>query len=268
MSGVNTGATTNNDEWGGCFVWVSTDGGANYAQIGQISAPARQGVLTSVLPSVSANPSGLTVDNTNTLAVNLTESAGALSTATAADMNALVTICWVDGEIVAYQNATLTSANHYSLQPLVRGAYGSAIGSHAIGSQFARLDSNIFAYAYTAGQVGSTIFIKFQSYNVVGGGVQDLSTVTAYSHTIAGPTGRTETYSPTTSAGSNYTQTFSPTFSSGPSGSPVPFVSITWSPTLGDSLNVVSVSTSQVVFAIMNGGTQVARAVSIVATGY
>ena len=254
--------------WGGAYVWVSTDGGANYAQVGQISGPSRQGVLTTLLPSVTPGYGGLTTDNTNTLAVDMTESASALATATSADMNALVTLCWVDGELLAYQNATLTSAFHYGLAPMVRGAYGSTIGAHAIGSQFVRLDSNVFSYPYTAGQVGTTISIKFQSYNVHGGGVQDLSTCTVYTHTISGPGGRTETFSPTTTAGANYTQAFSPTFTSGPSGSPTPFVNITWSPTLGDSLNIVSVTTSQVVFAILNGGVQVARAVTIVATGY
>ena len=267
VSGVNTSPNTNNDQWGGCYVWVSTDGGANYSQIGQISAPARQGVLTAALPSVTPNVGGQTIDSTNTLSVNLAESAGALATATSADMTALVTLCWVDGELIAYQNATLTSASHYGLTPMVRGAYGSTIGSHAVGSQFARLDGNVFAYTYTAGQVGTTISIKFQGYNIFGGGLQDLSTLTAYTHTITGPGGRTETYSPTTTAGANYTQAFSPVFASGPGGSPVPYVNITWSPTAGDSLHVVSVTTSQVVFAILNAGVQVARAVTLIATG-
>ena len=58
--------------WGGAFVWASVDN-TTYSQIGTITQPLRQGVLTAAL----ANASGC--DITDTLAVNLAESGGALS---------------------------------------------------------------------------------------------------------------------------------------------------------------------------------------------
>ena len=52
--------------WGGCHVWISLDGEA-YQMIGAIKQPARQGVLTASLSASSSH-----IDNTNTLAVDMT----------------------------------------------------------------------------------------------------------------------------------------------------------------------------------------------------
>jgi hypothetical protein len=62
--------------WGGCWVWVSTDGGTTYKQAGTINGPARMGVTTTSLPPVTVNRNGATVDNTSTLGVDLGASGG------------------------------------------------------------------------------------------------------------------------------------------------------------------------------------------------
>lgn len=98
----------------------------------------------------------------------------------------MTTLCYVGGELVSYQTATLTAAYRYSLAPLIRGAYGSPIAAHAIGSAFARLDEAVFKQTYAAGQIGSTIKIKLQPFNIYGGGAPDLSTLTTYSYIGAG----------------------------------------------------------------------------------
>ena len=174
--------------WGGAFVWSSYEEGGSYANIGTISGPARMGTTTADLPPVPGNATGPTIDQTNTLAVDLTESGGALATATAADALALNTACYVGGEIVAYANATLTATAKYNLTYLLRGAFGteSAIADHPAGTPFARLDSAIFKYGYDQQRIGATIYLKFQSFNVWGGGVQDLSDCPAYPYTITG----------------------------------------------------------------------------------
>ena len=71
------------------------------------------------------------------------------------------------------QTATLTSANNYALTTLYRGLYGSAIAAHSSGAQFARLDNAVFKYDLPAQYVGRTLYIKLQSFNVFGGGVED-----------------------------------------------------------------------------------------------
>ena len=172
--------------WGGCIIWASTTSDGTYAQVAAIAAPARQGVLTSSLATIARASVGQTIDQTNTLAVSLVESAGTLASGSNDDMTALNTLVYVDGELIAYQTATLTGANAYSLAPLVRGAYGSTIGAHAAGSAFARLDDAIGQIAYTQDRIGSTLYLKVQSYNIYGGGLQDLSTLSPYAYTITG----------------------------------------------------------------------------------
>jgi hypothetical protein len=128
---------------------------------------------------------GSSPDTTNTLKVSLTESRGELNSGTQADAQYLNTLCWVDGEFLAYQAATLTGTNQYNLSYLIRGAYGSAIGAHASGAQFARIDDNIFKYPYRTEDIGKTLFIKFTSFNVWGFSEQSLSDVAKQTYLMA-----------------------------------------------------------------------------------
>ena len=104
----------------------------------------------------------------------------------AADAANFATLCYVGGELLAFQTATLTTTYHYALTGLYRGAYGSAIGSHAAGTQFARLDHAIGRFPYPSTLVGQTIHLKFPSSNIVGGGAQSLASVPAYTYTVTG----------------------------------------------------------------------------------
>lgn len=172
--------------WGGANVWVATESEGTYQQIGQIVGQSRMGTLTSQLPTIAAVLNGQTVDNVNTLQVDLTISESELTSGSDADMTALNTACWVDGEIIAYQNATLTGDYEYDLEPMVRGAFGSSIGTHEVGTDFVRLDDTLFRIPFTADRVGSTLYIKLQSFNVFGGGVQSLADVPVVAYVITG----------------------------------------------------------------------------------
>lgn len=166
--------------WGGAWVWISLDGD-KYTRLGKIDAPARIGTLTAPLAAASAGS-----DTTNTLAVDLTASRGTLTSGSAADLQSLVTLSYVDGELLAYQNATLTATNHYSLAPLIRGAYDTTVSSHLAGGTFVRLDDAIFSYPFTSDDIGTRIYLKFASFNIWGGDSQDLSEVQEYSYALKG----------------------------------------------------------------------------------
>src|SRR5487761_668469 len=174
-------ATAGGPNWGGCDVYVSSDG-STYKLAGRKHGPSRIGVLT------AAFPAGGDPDTTDTLAVDLSASAGALLSGTQQDADLGHTLCWVDGELIAYETATLTGANRYGLGTYIRrGLYGSAIAAHAAGSGFARLDDAVFTLAYDKSQIGAIIHIKLVSFNLYGGGLQSLASVADYTHTIAGP---------------------------------------------------------------------------------
>lgn len=174
--------------WGGCDVWASSSATGSYAKIGTITGPARMGVTTADLPVVSVNPTGPTIDNTNTLAVDLTISGGTLNSGTDADAVALNTACYVGGEIVGYSNATLTATNKYNLTYLARGGDGTEanIVDHPAGTQFVRLDGAIFKYPYTQDRIGQTLYFKFASFNAFGGGEQSLADCAAYPYMVTG----------------------------------------------------------------------------------
>jgi hypothetical protein len=167
--------------WGGCNVWISADG-SSYSQIGTIVGPSRQGVLTAALPAYGApNP-----DTGDTLAVNLAASGGVLQSATSLDAQLANTLCLVGSELVSYASAALTSASHYALTYLYRGLYGTTITSHPAGAPFARLDNAVFTYDLPAQYVGAELYIKLQSFNVFGGGLENLSSCMVYTYKPVG----------------------------------------------------------------------------------
>ncbi len=59
--------------WGGCDVYISNDGDS-YKTAGRVSGSCRTGLLQSPLAAIAATATGQTIDTTNTLAVDLTQS--------------------------------------------------------------------------------------------------------------------------------------------------------------------------------------------------
>ena len=169
-----------NPNWGGCRIWISMDG-TNYVQVGTAVGQTQMGTLTSNLAS---NPDP---DTTDSFGVDLTESLGALQSFSAAETNVFASLCYVDGELIAYQDATLTSAYNYTLGTLLRrGVYGSVIGAHSIGSNFMLLNDSVEGYDYDVGLIGSTVYFKFTSFNQSGLVEENIADVTAYPYTVAG----------------------------------------------------------------------------------
>lgn len=170
-------ATAGGDMWGGAEVWISTDGDS-YTRIGATNKKARFGSLSAPLAS------GAVFDRANTLNVEI--SAGQMTGGTEQDSRDLLTLCYVDGEFLAYETAELKGVGRYTLGNLTRGAYGSNIDRHNAGSQFVRIDEAMFKYAVPANWVGRTVWVKLVSFNVFGSGIQELAEVPAYSYTIKG----------------------------------------------------------------------------------
>src|SRR5438067_5163127 len=173
---------TGGANWGGCQIWVSLDG-TTYAYAGTIYRGGRQGVLAATLPS-HADP-----DTTNTLAVDLSESQGQLLSGTTADADAFVTLCLCDGELLAYQTATLTASHHYDLIYLRRGVYGTPIAAHSAGASFARFgpnDPSLFKYVYPASFIGETIHVKLPAFNIFGQSLQGLAGLTPTGYSLTG----------------------------------------------------------------------------------
>lgn len=185
-----TGANPN---WGGCNVWMSTDGGASYKKVAVQPSGSCYGVLTGPLAAWGAEPA---LDTTNTLAVALLGKNTTLTSVTAAEVAAGVTLCYVGGatrEFLAFQTATLTGAAAYNLTTLARALASSTDGSHANGDPFARCDQTLVRIPFPLGfPVGTTVYFKFTSFNLFGSNEENLADVVAYPFTfqnIGGPAG-------------------------------------------------------------------------------
>lgn len=187
---VGVTGTTGDTKWGGADVYVSYDG-STYKFFGRTTAPARLGHLTATM----ADPAAVQLDGLG----------GQLIGGSVAGAQALATLsCVVDStpEFFAYTTATLTGANAYNLSGLIRGAYGYPNASHASGAKFIRVDDAILqSGSIDPSMIGKPMYFKFCSFNIWGGGTQDISQVSPY------------TYTPTGSALAAYAATWNPSLS-------------------------------------------------------
>lgn len=180
-------AVTGPAGWGGCEVWVSNDN-ETYTAVTQVVGGARMGALTALLGAVGAATSGPTLDETDVLAVDVSEGANSqLLSGSVQDALNANTLCYVNGEYLAYETAQLTGAGRYTLSYLNRGLYGSAPGAHAAGAPFVRLDgAGLARVPYSSDRIGQTIWLKFVSFNAFEGGGQTLADVQGYPYVVQG----------------------------------------------------------------------------------
>jgi hypothetical protein len=173
--------------WGGANIHVSTDG-SSYKYIGTIYSGGRQGVLTVPLRAFTGtNPDPLP----DLVGLDLTESLGSLTSASASDAANAVSLCYCDGEFFSYETATLLAPYMYNLTTLYRGLYGTKANAHSAGVQFAYFGLQndvlgLFSYQYPVSLIGTTISIKLQSFNPYLNMTQPIEDVLAYEYTLNG----------------------------------------------------------------------------------
>jgi hypothetical protein len=180
-SGIDGGGQ---NQWGGASVYVSVDN-VTYSQIAVLTAPLRQGFLTASLAAAAG------WDAVDTLSVDVSESVppgtAALNGTSQAAAQAGATLTLVDSELLAYETATLVTDRHYNLTGLARGLSGSSPAAHSSGAPFYRLDGAVVRYDLPTNLQGQSLWLKFQSFNILGGGAEDLSTCVAYQFNVAAP---------------------------------------------------------------------------------
>jgi len=98
----------------------------------------------------------------------------------------------VDQELLAYEYATVTGSNQYSLASggskyLRRGVFGTDIVAHDTDAPFTAIDGNQFELGYQPSDVGTTKWFKFTSFNLAGQMEEDIANVTAYQYFLKGP---------------------------------------------------------------------------------
>ena len=158
-------------EWGGCEVWMSDDPTANFQSMGMLNTTARIGKLVSPL---SADGNSCIVRMVN----------GTLKSGTHIDAERGNTVCYINGECLSYETATLNTDGTVTLNNLVRGQFNTPIGNHSTGDKLSRLDEAFMRIPYRKQDVGKKIYAKFTSLNNLGGQQEDISRVKQYEYTI------------------------------------------------------------------------------------
>ncbi|MBT9098389.1 hypothetical protein KFZ76_11795 [Methylovulum psychrotolerans] len=171
----------NDSNYGGCVVLASNEG-EDYSRIGIIRGSATHGVLTATLADVAG------LDETSILSVDLSQSHGILEGVKQATVDVYDSLCYVGGELLAYREADLTGVDLYDLSYLRRGLYGTTPGA-ASGADFALLNNAIFKWRFNRQAVDKTLYFKFQAFNLVQAGYQDLADCVEYTFHIAGDGG-------------------------------------------------------------------------------
>lgn len=177
---VAVNGQANDANWGGCDVWVSSDG-TTYAKLATVHSGARYGTLDSILAPGGSDAffDGVGVVQT-------------ILPGTSTDAANKSTLLWIGsavggGEFCSYVGATLTGTYKYDLGGLVRGQYGSANQSHPAGASIVRFDNLVVqSDPLDLTQIGKTLYFKFTSFNQYGGGEQDLGSVNPYTYVITG----------------------------------------------------------------------------------
>ena len=163
------GARGKSDGWGGCRVYVS-DNKDYYRYAGQIATAARIGTLAS---AVTADATSIEIDAN-----------GDFLSGTQQDAERGNTLCWLGGECLSYQTATLLQNGHYELTGCIRGQYQTTATKHDAGVEFARLDTSLLRIPFLKEDIGKKVYLKLASYNIFGNNEQDLSNLDEYEYTI------------------------------------------------------------------------------------
>lgn len=163
------GARGESDGWGGCRVYVS-DNKDYYRYAGQIATAARIGTLAS---TVTADATSIEIDAN-----------GDFLSGTQQDAERGNTLCWLGGECLSYQTATLLQNGHYELTGCIRGQYQTTATEHDAGAEFARLDTALLRIPFLKEDIGKKVYLKLASYNIFGNNEQDLSNLDEYEYTI------------------------------------------------------------------------------------
>lgn len=163
------GARGKRDGWGGCRVYVS-DNKDYYRYAGQIATAARIGTLAS---AVTADATSIEIDAN-----------GDFLSGTQQDAERGNTLCWLGGECLSYQTATLLQNGHYELTGCIRGQYQTTAAKHDAGAEFARLDTALLRIPFLKEDIGKKVYLKLASYNIFGNNEQDLSNLDEYEYTI------------------------------------------------------------------------------------
>jgi hypothetical protein len=159
-------------DWTGCALYTSRDGGASYQRLDNLSQPSSAGTAATVLTATSP---GDVFDAINTVDVNWVSGDPPLSTSDS-DVLAGANAALLGTEYIQFATVTPQGGNVYRLSRLLRGRRGSEPhqGEHRIGEPFLLLSNlSVVHYPFGPEMVAKAILLKAVTTS------QQLASVTA-----------------------------------------------------------------------------------------
>lgn len=140
------------DTWSGSAIYMSTDNGASFDQVGFTTQTATVGLVESVTPYTDYHG----WDETTQITVKLA-AGDLLSKSDIAVLNG-ANRCMVGQEIIGFKNATLIGEKTYRLSGLLRGRQGTewACSTHQADELFVLLDENLVRIELSDADRGTT----------------------------------------------------------------------------------------------------------------
>jgi len=123
------------ENWAGCVVEVSRDGGANYDEAHELTAETVMGRLVTALPAHSRDYP----DSVNTCQIQLLRGDMELESATLAQMQNRTNLAMIGDELVNFGGAEEVTAGTWNLSYFLRGRKRTPVLSHNAGERFVLL---------------------------------------------------------------------------------------------------------------------------------
>lgn len=165
---VTFAASGDRPGWRRCSVYISRDGGADYAFAAEIVGASLLGETASALPPGPAH----VWDERASCDVTLLNPAMLLESRSAASVLAGANLCLIGHELVQFRSASITGPGSYRLSGLLRGRRGTewAISGHSTGERFVMLSGAVLAPVEIAGLgMGQSVLVKALSpYQALG----------------------------------------------------------------------------------------------------
>ena len=193
------GVSNTDPSYGGCAVYMSTDGGTSYELLGVMFGQSTMGASIT-----SAFPSHTDPDGADTLHLDLAESSETMVDYSNSQRDVFVPLCYINGggtvivngksmtvpyELISYATANFVSGFKYDIVPTTRrGVYSTPNVSHPVASPFLYLGpgANFFKMQLPTSLIGTALKFKFAAFNQFAANQQDYTTCTAYSFTPTG----------------------------------------------------------------------------------
>lgn len=170
--------------WSGATLEISTDGGATYTEVTELTGGSVIGTTSAALSAWHSAE----YPSTQTLSVSLPSAPESITADALVRYGNRAAVQLVTGEweVLQYQTVTPTGSNGYTLSGLLRGRYNTTPGAIAAGARFVLLDASVRFVKLEEYLIGQSMLVRAVPLGV------DPDTITGTAFSVTNPKSQTE----------------------------------------------------------------------------